>query len=141
MAYNPNVSAGYQEGVGLNRTFLEYLWDGATGASIGEECISLYKFIVQHYTDAHEIFLFGYSRGAFTVRCVGGMINNCGILKGGATQSTEELDALCREVYRTYRSPLPIDHPHSERCMHLKNEVAAVWPNKRPIRFMGLIGT
>ncbi|KAL1591962.1 Mediator of RNA polymerase II transcription subunit 7 [Paraconiothyrium brasiliense] len=140
--YNPfNVTAGYQEGVGLNRTFLEYLWDGATGASIGDECISVYKFIVQHYTDEHEIFLFGWSRGAFTVRSVGGMINNCGILRGEATQSAEELATLCREVYRTYRSPLTVDHPQSERCRKLKNDVSSVWQARQPIRFMGIIDT
>ncbi|KAJ4299062.1 Mediator of RNA polymerase II transcription subunit 7 [Kalmusia sp. IMI 367209] len=139
--YNPNVIAGYQEGIGLNRTFLEYLWDGATAASIGEECVSLYKFIVQHYTDEHEILLFGYSRGAFTVRCVGGMINNCGILKVSALQHLEDLDTLCREVYRTYRSPLPIDHPRSERCRKLKDDRGSVWQVKQPIRFMGLIDT
>ncbi|KAJ4350467.1 Mediator of RNA polymerase II transcription subunit 7 [Didymosphaeria variabile] len=140
--YNPvNVTAGYQEGVGLNRTFLEYLWDGATAASIGEECVSLYKFIVQHYTDEHDIFLFGYSRGAFTVRCVGGMINNCGILRGEATQSAEELDTLCQEVYRTYRSPLAVDHPQSERCRSMKSDISSVWQVNQPIRFMGLIDT
>jgi hypothetical protein len=72
----PNIVAGYQEGVGLNRTFLEYIWDGATASAIGDECISVYKFIVENYTDEHEIWLFGFSRGAFTVRCVTGMINN-----------------------------------------------------------------
>ena len=62
------IVAGYQEGVGLNRTFLEYIWDGATASTIGDECISVYKFIVENYTDDHEIWLFGFSRGAFTVR-------------------------------------------------------------------------
>lgn len=63
-----DIIAGYQEGVGLNRTFLEYIWDGATAFAIGDECISVYKFIVENYTDEHEIWLCGFSRGAFTVR-------------------------------------------------------------------------
>lgn len=63
-----DIIAGYQEGVGLNRTFLEYIWDGATASAIGDECISVYNFIVENYTDDHEIWLFGFSRGAFTVR-------------------------------------------------------------------------
>lgn len=110
-------------------------------ASIDEECINLYKFIVQHYTADHEIFLYGFSRGAFMVRCVGGMINNCGIMRGDATQSEEELDVLCREVYRTYRSSLAIDHPNSERCRRFRSNAATVWQIKQPIRFMGLIDT
>jgi uncharacterized protein (DUF2235 family) len=136
-----NVVAGYQEGVGLNRTFLEYIWDGATASAIGEECISVYKFIVDNYTSEHEIWLFGFSRGAFTVRCVAGMINNCGIIKRRPEYTEDEVQRLCNDVFRTYRSPLPQDKPHSEDCEHLKGDASHVWQVKRPIRFMGLIDT
>lgn len=135
-----NITAGYQEGVGLNKTFLEYLWDGATASTIGEECVSVYKFIVNHYTDDHEIWMFGLSRGAFTVRCVAGMINNCGIIKR-ARLSDEHVEILCQEVYRTYRSPLDIDHPSSDRCVKMRENAARVWPVSRPVRFMGLFDT
>ncbi|KAF2713397.1 hypothetical protein K504DRAFT_368738 [Pleomassaria siparia CBS 279.74] len=137
---NPNIVAGYQEGVGLNKTFLEYLWDGATASTIGEECISVYKFIVDNYTDEHEIWMFGLSRGAYTVRCVAGMINNCGIIKKAGLR-TDDIATLCEGVYRAYRSPLPIDHPGSDRCKRLRENSAHVWPVLRPIRFMGLFDT
>ncbi|PSN75223.1 hypothetical protein BS50DRAFT_596263 [Corynespora cassiicola Philippines] len=136
-----DVVAGYQEGVGLGKTFLEYLWDGATASTIGEECVSVYKFIVENYTLEHDIWLFGFSRGAYTLRCVAGMINNCGIIKRHADLDGEELDTLCKQVYRTYRSTLPVDHPKSERCVRMKGDQAHVWPVKRPIRFMGLLDT
>jgi hypothetical protein len=135
-----NVTAGYQEGVGVNKTFLEYLWDGATASTIGDECVSVYKFIVEHYTSDHEIWMFGLSRGAYTVRCVAGMINNCGIIKREGL-STSEISTLCQEIYKTYRSPLDIDHPASDRCVKLRNNEARVWPVPRPIRFMGLFDT
>jgi hypothetical protein len=137
----PNIIAGYQEGVGLNRTFLEYIWDGATASAIGDECISVYKFIVENYTSSHEIFLFGFSRGAFTVRCVAGMINNCGIIKRRPEYTDDEINRLCYDVFRTYRSPLPQDKPHSSDCEHLKGDASHVWQVKRPIRFMGIIDT
>jgi uncharacterized protein (DUF2235 family) len=136
-----NIIAGYQEGVGLNRTFLEYIWDGATASAIGDECISVYKFIVDNYTSEHEIWLFGFSRGAFTVRCVAGMINNCGIIKRRPEYTEDEVQRLCYDVFRTYRSPLAQDKPHSEDCEHLKGDASHVWQVKRPIRFMGLIDT
>ncbi|RYD25910.1 MAG: DUF2235 domain-containing protein, partial [Verrucomicrobiaceae bacterium] len=101
----PEVPAGYQEGVGLDGTFLEYIWNGATASDIGDECVSVYRFIVEHYTDDHEIWLFGFSRGAFTVRCVAGMINNCGIIRRQRDAlSSEQVDRLCYEIFRTYRS-------------------------------------
>ncbi|KAH8723022.1 hypothetical protein GQ44DRAFT_729158 [Phaeosphaeriaceae sp. PMI808] len=137
----PNVVAGYQEGVGLNRTFLEYIWDGATASAIGDECIGVYKFIVENYTSEHEIWLFGFSRGAFTVRCVAGMINNCGIIKRRSEYTEYEVEKLCHDVFRTYRSSLPQDKPHSKECENFKGDADRVWQTKRPIRFMGLIDT
>jgi len=140
-SFQPDIIAGYQEGVGLNRTFLEYIWDGATASAIGDECISVYKFIVDNYTSDHEIWLFGFSRGAFTVRCVAGMINNCGIIKRLEEYTEDEVQTLCYEVFRTYRSNVPLDAPKSDKCQRLKGDPNRVWPVNRPIRFMGLIDT
>ncbi|RAR13593.1 peptidoglycan binding domain-containing protein [Stemphylium lycopersici] len=137
----PTITAGYQEGVGLNKNFLQYIWDGATASSISDECISVYKYIVENYTDSHEIWLFGFSRGAFTVRCVAGMINNCGIIKRRAEYSDAEVSRLCYEVFRTYRSGLPGDAPKSDECRRWKGLGDRVWQVKRPIRFMGIIDT
>jgi uncharacterized protein (DUF2235 family) len=39
-----------------------------------------YRFIVQNYNPGDEVYLFGFSRGAYTVRCLAGMLNNCGVL-------------------------------------------------------------
>ncbi|KAJ6199816.1 hypothetical protein J3E72DRAFT_437926 [Bipolaris maydis] len=135
------IVAGYQEGVGLNKNFMQYIWDGATASSISEECIAVYKFIVENYTDEHEIWLFGFSRGAFTVRCVAGMINNCGIIKRRADYTEQEVSRLCYEIFRTYRSSLPVDAPKSEECQRWKGLEDRVWQVKRPIRFMGILDT
>ncbi|KAF2870415.1 hypothetical protein BDV95DRAFT_496503 [Massariosphaeria phaeospora] len=137
----PNVTAGYQEGVGVNQTFLEYIWDGATASTIGEECTSVYKYIVENYTDDHEIWMFGFSRGAYTVRCVAGMINNCGIVKQMPDLSEEDMSTLCSEIYRTYRSTLDIDAVNSDRCTRLRSDNHRVWQARRPVRFMGLLDT
>ncbi|KAJ8117927.1 hypothetical protein OPT61_g971 [Boeremia exigua] len=137
-----NVVAGYQEGVGLGGTFLEYIWNGATASSIGDECVSVYRFIVEHYTDDHEVWLFGFSRGAFTVRCVAGMINNCGIIhRQKETLTSEQVDKLCYEVFRTYRSTLPIDAPQSEQSRRRRHNADKVWQVKQPIRCMSVIDT
>jgi uncharacterized protein (DUF2235 family) len=140
-SHQDNIIAGYQEGVGLNRTFLEYIWDSTTASAIEGECISVYKFIVENYTSDHEIWLFGFSRGAFTIRCVAGMINNCGIIKRPPKYSYQEVNLLCYEVFCTYRSKLPTDAPRSEECQRLRADTTAVWPEKQPIRFMGCIDT
>lgn len=39
------------------------------------------RYLVQNYAPGDEIYLFGFSRGAYIVRALCGLINNCGILK------------------------------------------------------------
>jgi hypothetical protein len=137
-----DIIACYQEGVGLDNTFLEYLWDGATASTIGEECIGVYRFIVEHYTDEHEIWLFGFSRGSFTCRCVAGMINNCGIMKRRKDElSEQEVERLCYDIFRKYRSSHPTDAPKSDSCKQLRGDADRIWQIKQPIRCMSLIDT
>ncbi|KAH8678640.1 hypothetical protein BGZ60DRAFT_401499 [Tricladium varicosporioides] len=154
-----NRKGRYIHGVGLNSTFLDYVFNAITAQDIAEQCISAYKYIVQNYVhEEYEIWMFGLSRGAYTVRCIAGMINNCGILKRRKLKNGEledltddELDLLCREVYRIYRSPYEIDSPHSEQSLKFRktkswpligdDDPSSLTPTKAPIRFMGLFDT
>jgi uncharacterized protein (DUF2235 family) len=54
---------------------------GVSGNGIHKNIMDAYRYIVQNYTPGAEIYLFGFSRGAYTVRSLCGLINNCGILK------------------------------------------------------------
>lgn len=54
---------------------------GATGRGIHKNILDGYRYIVQNYAEGDKIYLFGFSRGAYTVRALSGLINNCGILK------------------------------------------------------------
>ncbi|KAF9370465.1 hypothetical protein CPB97_002717 [Podila verticillata] len=136
------VKACYFPGSGLGGTFLEYIFNGATGSDIGKDCIETYKYIVKHYSEDYEVWMFGLSRGAYTVRCVAGMINNCGILKrmdGGGSLDDHLIDGLCDEVYKIYRSPYPEDHPKSDRSRNFRDRASYLVPT--PIKFMGLFDT
>lgn len=52
----------------------------ATGNGLDANVLDAYRFLVQHYDEGDEIFLFGFSRGAHTVRVLAGFINMVGIL-------------------------------------------------------------
>ncbi|MDA3887139.1 MAG: DUF2235 domain-containing protein [Candidatus Delongbacteria bacterium] len=54
---------------------------GITGKGLHKNIVDDYRYIVQNYSDGDEIYLFGFSRGAYTIRCLCGLINNCGIIK------------------------------------------------------------
>ncbi|KAI0004139.1 hypothetical protein BJV74DRAFT_763443 [Russula compacta] len=71
----------YQSGVGTEPDRFEAILDGATGASLGTDKVQeAYTFIAHNYEPGDEIFLFGFSRGAYTARMVAMVISEIGIL-------------------------------------------------------------
>ncbi len=86
----------YDEGIGSAGNFYSKIFDGATGKGIDENIIDIYKFIIWNYEPGDEIYLFGFSRGAYTARSVAGLIRNSGILKNNDL-------AKIQEAYKIYR--------------------------------------
>jgi uncharacterized protein (DUF2235 family) len=52
----------------------------ATGYGLDANVLDAYKFLVQNYQDGDRIYLFGFSRGAYTIRVLAGFINLVGLL-------------------------------------------------------------
>jgi Uncharacterized alpha/beta hydrolase domain (DUF2235) len=71
----------YLRGVGTEGLHAEVIVEGATGLGVDENIRTGYMFIAQNYLPGDEIFLFGFSRGAFSARSLSGLISACGILK------------------------------------------------------------
>ncbi|MCF0064784.1 DUF2235 domain-containing protein [Dyadobacter chenwenxiniae] len=71
----------YDPGVGT-RGYTHVLdwWDQATGWSVDENVKQAYTFLMNFYEPGDRIFLFGFSRGAFTVRVLSGLIAKSGLL-------------------------------------------------------------
>ena len=59
---------------GVGTEFLTWVRGGAFGKGIQDNIMSGYNFLVRHYTQGDKIFLFGFSRGAYTARSLAGMI-------------------------------------------------------------------
>ena len=51
----------------------------ATGYGLDDNILDAYRFLIEHHQDGDEIYLFGFSRGAYTVRVLAGLINLVGI--------------------------------------------------------------
>jgi uncharacterized protein (DUF2235 family) len=62
------------------RNKIKRLWSLASGRGIYENMAQAYLFLMKHYQPGDQIYLFGFSRGAFTVRCISGMIHLFGVL-------------------------------------------------------------
>lgn len=69
----------YDDGVGSDGTPIEKLLGGAFGAGLFQKIKDGYSSISSVYEAGDEIFLFGFSRGAYTARSLAGMIAACGL--------------------------------------------------------------
>lgn len=133
-----NVHARYFDGVGLGGDFISYLWNGAFATQAKRECTEVYKFIVENFAwgpQVHtEVWMFGISRGAYIVRSVAGMINNCGIIEDKTKED------LINQVYDLYRSPHTVHEPWSAEMIEFRDK-ASHRVSKPQIRFMGIFDT
>ncbi len=69
----------YDDGVGADGNPIEKLAGAAFGAGLFQKIKDGYTKIAQVYEQGDEIFLFGFSRGAYTARSLAGMIAYCGL--------------------------------------------------------------
>jgi uncharacterized protein (DUF2235 family) len=59
--------------------FVQKLLGSVMGAGIKRNIADCYEFIINHYTPGDRIFLFGFSRGAYTVRSLANLLMLCGV--------------------------------------------------------------
>jgi uncharacterized protein (DUF2235 family) len=52
----------------------------ATGYGLDDNVLAAYAFLVANYQDGDQIYLFGFSRGAYTVRVLAGLIHKVGLI-------------------------------------------------------------
>jgi len=91
LAKNEGQVAFYDPGIGtIGPTWMARLISGifkviclATGYGISDNIKDGYKFLMDHYNDGDKIFIYGFSRGAYTARSLAGMIHQVGILDKG----------------------------------------------------------
>lgn len=70
----------YQEGIGASNYLFVKGIEGAFGISLRDKVREAYNFISDNYTKGDQIYLFGFSRGAYVARTVASLINYIGIL-------------------------------------------------------------
>ena len=82
----------YDRGVGTGN-LLDRLTGGAFGTGLERNVEDAYRFLMHNYEDDDQIFLFGFSRGAYTARSAAGLIRKCGLLrKADADQFRQAYD-------------------------------------------------
>src|SRR5271165_1284847 len=88
----------YDDGVGANRLPIEKLAGGAFGAGLFQKIKDGYTKVAHAYEKGDDIFLFGFSRGAYTARCLAGMISVCGLPTANFS------DGVVETAFQAYRN-------------------------------------
>jgi len=120
----------YDLGVGTGN-FFDRIAGGVLGEGLEDNIYDAYRFLVGNYEHGDEIYLFGFSRGAFTARSIGGMIRKCGILRRGVVDKYH----AAKELYHNTVRP---DDPEAV-AFRKANSISPNEPIK--IKFIGVWDT
>ncbi len=118
----------YDEGVGTEGGWLWRMLGGISGAGLRKNIQDMYQSLMNSYEPGDEIYLFGFSRGAYTVRSLAGMLRNCGLLR----KSNKELLSAAFDLYRREDAP-----PDSEVATSFRN----AYSHEVDIKFLGVWDT
>ena len=93
----------YDNGVGTSTNKYWRVVTGAIGIGIRYNVIDLYSFLALHYETGDKVFLFGFSRGAATIRALCGFIKAVGLVNGKVL-SDKQLKAYAKDAFDAYES-------------------------------------
>lgn len=119
----------YDQGVGTAKG--EKVGGGVFGGGLTRNLAIAYRNLVFNYTPGDDIFVFGFSRGAFTARSFVGLIRNCGIVR------REHADRTPRAI-ELYQSRRENDMPWGERAEKFRADFAHPLPE---IAYLGVWDT
>jgi uncharacterized protein (DUF2235 family) len=98
----------YDDGVGAKERGFDRLITGAYGRGLNDRILAAYRFLTLNYEQGDEIYMFGFSRGAYTVRSLAGLMRTCGILRREFAFREEEAMALYRSRANVDSNGLPL---------------------------------
>lgn len=118
----------YDEGVGTK--WYDRFLGGAIGAGLDQNIRQGYRFLAETYQAGDEVYILGFSRGAYTARSLVGLIRNCGLLKRKMLNLVNI--GVAYGIYRTRD-----DGPDSLTAKFFRSRFS----NEIPIKFLGVWDT
>jgi len=119
-------------------------WSGsAFGTGLVENVTQAYYELIEHYAEGDRVFLFGFSRGAYTVRVIAGLLHNYGLLR-----KDNEADAAY--VVKAFQNLYPprgtgfvngLATPEQQARFDEARRIRNMRSVPCPIHFMGLFDT
>lgn len=123
----------YDKGVGTR--WYERVRGGVFGFGLSYNVRQGYKFLIDNFDPGDEIYIFGFSRGAYTARSLVGLIRNSGLLKKGFVKKADpDENPVLMEAYQLYLSrdksadtQLAIDFRDEYSHVNVKIKFLGVW--------------
>jgi uncharacterized protein (DUF2235 family) len=120
-----------------------------TGYGLDDRVLGAYSFLIDNYEEGDEIYLFGFSRGAYTARVLAALIHKIGLLAppqrnladaamAAYKQSSEIAVPADSDTDRDEESPQPSPSSKDDRAAQFARIASVRWPT---IRFMGVWDT
>jgi len=135
--YDAGLGAPEEGEWGWTRTFRN-LWSKATGWGITANIADCYEALMIDWKPGAKIGFFGFSRGAYTVRCLGGVLATCGIASsdGGAPISRDKdgagakrRRAIAEEAVAAYKVKDKLERQKAGAAFAAKYGAAPVVPD------------
>ncbi|KAF2396115.1 hypothetical protein EJ06DRAFT_243851 [Trichodelitschia bisporula] len=105
----------YHSGVGSHGSIINRVVAGAVGVGLAENVRESYSFLANNYTPGDEIFIFGFSRGAFTARSIAGLIGAVGLLTKRGLPYLPEIFRDVRHRHDPHYQPMTPDQPYKNK--------------------------
>ena len=113
----------YDDGVGTEGIRWWRLLTGASGYGLARNILEAYAFLAMTYEPGDKIFLFGFSRGAFTVRSLAGLVCKYGIpIRNVVIEAGDKREAILRHILWAYRSA---DSSQAEKHLNKAKKLGA----------------
>ena len=118
----------YQSGVGSQDVGLGVgsLYQGATGDGVEAHLADAYAYIVKNYQPGDQLFIFGFSRGAFTARVLANIVARLGVISKKASWAL-------KDTLEAYKSGPQVFEAHNKKM----KEKDANWVYKVDIEIVG----
>jgi uncharacterized protein (DUF2235 family) len=122
----------YDTGVGSSYGWRDKIMGGTIGKGLDQKIMDMYAFLMLNYEPGDELFLFGFSRGAYTARSLAGFIRNCGILK-------PQYLHILEKTFDLYRDRNDFTAPDSDLMFSFRRNYSI--EDITPIHFIGVWDT
>ncbi|MEH6740325.1 MAG: DUF2235 domain-containing protein [Sulfitobacter sp.] len=121
--YFEGVGTGANEAGFFSKALMK-VGGGVFGWGLNENIKQAYAALCEQYEAGDEIFIFGFSRGAYTARSLAGMIRKCGIVENPTA------DALS-DAFKLYRKPGPENHPDALHVLKARRKLSPRFATSR----------